>query len=55
MILAFKGAAILSEGDLIDALATARPGERVRLTVQRGSSRIPLTVKLGTQPSEAPS
>jgi putative serine protease PepD len=55
VIVAFNGTAVNGEGDLIDALAAARPGERVKLTVQRGSSRITLTVTLGLQPSQAPS
>jgi len=55
VIVAFNAATVASEGDLIDALAASKPGERVRLTVQRGSTRITLTVVLGTQPAQAPS
>lgn len=54
-IIGFNGTAIASSGDLIDALASAHPGEQVKLTVVRGSSRIILTVKLATQPAQAPS
>jgi putative serine protease PepD len=55
VIVAYNGTAVNGEGDLIDALAAAKPGERVRLTVERGSSRITLTATLGTQPAQAPS
>jgi putative serine protease PepD len=55
VIVAVNGAAVDTEGDLIDALAAAKPGDRVKLTVERGSSRITLIVTLGTQPSQAPS
>ncbi|MGP0033154.1 MAG: S1C family serine protease [Solirubrobacteraceae bacterium] len=55
VIVAFNGTAVNSEGDLIDDLAAAKPGDPVKLTVERGSSRITLTATLGTQPSQAPS
>jgi putative serine protease PepD len=55
VIVAFNGSAIASQGDLIDALAASHPGLVVKLTVQRGSSRIAITVRLGTQPAQAPS
>jgi putative serine protease PepD len=55
VIVAFNGTAITSEGDLIDALAASHPGQVAKLTVHRGSSRITITVTLGTQPAQAPS
>jgi putative serine protease PepD len=55
VIVAFNGAAIASDGDLIDALAASHPGQVVKLTVQRGSSPLTITVTLGTQPAQAPS
>ena len=55
VVVAFNGTPIGTEGDLIDALAAAHPGEQIRLTVQRGSSRITLIVTLATEPSQAPS
>ncbi|HYB28932.1 MAG TPA: trypsin-like peptidase domain-containing protein [Solirubrobacteraceae bacterium] len=54
VIVAFNGAAIAGDGDLVDALAASHPGQTVKLTVQRGSSRITITVTLGTQPAQAP-
>jgi putative serine protease PepD len=54
VIVAYDRTAISSEGDLIDALAASRPGQVVKLTVQRGSSRITITVTLGSQPAQAP-
>lgn len=55
VIVAYNHVTIANEGDLIDALATSRPGERVQLTVQRDSKTIVIAVTLGTQPSQAAS
>lgn len=55
LIVALNGTRIASSGDLIVALAAARPGEHAKLTVLRGASRMVLTLKLGTQPAQAPS
>jgi putative serine protease PepD len=55
LIVAFDGIPIASSGDLIDALAAAHPGQRVKLTILRGTSRIALTVELASQPVKAPS
>jgi len=54
VIVAFNGTAIAGEGDLIAALAAARPGGRVELTVLRGSSRLTLGATLVAQPNQAP-
>jgi S1-C subfamily serine protease len=51
VIVAFNGTAVTSDGALIDALAGAHPGQRVRLTVQRGANRLTLSLTLGTQPT----
>ena len=55
MIVAFDGIMIASSGDLIDALAAAHPGQRVKLTILRGTSRITSPVELASQPVKAPS
>lgn len=55
LIVAFNGKAIGSSSELIHELATARPGERIRLTVLRDASRITVSVTLGTQPTRPPS
>jgi putative serine protease PepD len=55
VIVVFDGTPIQNNGDLIDAIAAAHPGQQVHLTVRRGSSRFPITVTLGTQPAQAPS
>jgi len=54
VIIGFAGATIRSSGDLIAALTAARPGDQVNLTVQRGSSRITVTVKVVAQPAQVP-
>jgi len=54
IIVAVNGMTIASDGDLIDALAAARPGQHVKLTVLRGSNRISFAVTLAAQPTEAP-
>jgi S1-C subfamily serine protease len=48
LIIGFAGATIRSSGDLIAALTA----EQIKLTVQRGSSRITVTVKLVAQPAQ---
>jgi putative serine protease PepD len=39
--------------DLVAAIATHKPGDRVELTVRRGSQTVKLTATLGTQPTQA--
>ncbi|HEX6620180.1 MAG TPA: trypsin-like peptidase domain-containing protein [Solirubrobacteraceae bacterium] len=41
--------------DLVAAIATHKPGDRVELTVRRGSQTVKLTATLGTQPTQATS
>lgn len=55
VIVAFGGTPIDNPGDLIDALAAAHPGQRIKLTVRRASKRLTLSVTLGKQPAQAPS
>jgi putative serine protease PepD len=55
VIIAWGGETIATESALIDALAAAHPREQVTLTILRGNTRISVTVKLGAQPSQAPS
>jgi putative serine protease PepD len=55
VIIAWGGETITTEVALIDALAPAHPREQVTLTILRGHARISVTVKLGAQPSQAPS
>lgn len=55
VIIAWGGETIATESALIDALAAAHPREQITLTILRGNTRISVTVKLGAQPSQAPS
>ena len=51
LVTAIDDATIHGTSDLIAAIAGHAPGDEVRLTVERGSSRLSLTATLGTQPS----
>ena len=55
VIVGFAGTTIRSSGDLISALTSAKPGDQVKLTVLRGSSRITVTVRLVAQPAQVAS
>ena len=46
---------IKGTNDLVAAIATQKPGEKVTVTVRRGSNTSDLTVTLGTQPTQATS
>jgi putative serine protease PepD len=46
---------IKGTNDLVAAIATHKPGDKVTLTVRRGSDTTDLTVTLGTQPTQASS
>ena len=46
-------AAIKGTNDLVAAVAAHAPGDRVQVTVKRGSSAQTVTVTLGTQPTQA--
>ena len=52
-VIAIDGSAVHGSNDLIAAITSHRPGDSVRLTVRRGSSRVTVKVTLGTQPREA--
>jgi putative serine protease PepD len=45
--------AIHGTNDLVAAIAAHEPGDRVELTVRRGSQTVELTANLGTQPTQA--
>jgi putative serine protease PepD len=45
--------AIHGTNDLVAAIAAHEPGDRVELTVRRGSQTVELTATLGTQPTQA--
>ena len=45
--------AIHGTNDLVAAIATHKPGDRVELTVRRGAQTVKLTATLGTQPTQA--
>ena len=46
---------IKGSNDLVAAIATHKPGDKVTVTVRRGSDTSDLTVTLGTQPTQATS
>jgi putative serine protease PepD len=46
---------IKGTNDLVAAIATHKPGDKVTVTVRRGSDTSDLTVTLGTQPTQATS
>jgi putative serine protease PepD len=46
---------IKGTNDLVAAIATQKPGDKVTVTVRRGSNTTDLTVTLGTQPTQATS
>jgi putative serine protease PepD len=46
---------IKGTNDLVAAIATHKPGDKVTMTVRRGSDTTELTVTLGTQPTQATS
>lgn len=45
------GRAIAGRGDLVAAISEHEPGEKIELSVRRGSSTETVTATLGTQPS----
>ncbi|MEO8690882.1 MAG: trypsin-like peptidase domain-containing protein [Solirubrobacteraceae bacterium] len=49
------GTAIKNPNDLVAAVAARQPGDRVKLTVERGSRTLDTTVTLGTQPAQSAS
>ena len=55
VVTAFNGSPIHGSSDLVAAITSHRPGDRVKLTVRRGSGTTDITVTLATQPSQATS
>jgi putative serine protease PepD len=53
VVTAFDGSPVNGSNDLVGAITGHRPGDRVTLTVKRGSSTRDITVTLGTQPRQA--
>jgi putative serine protease PepD len=53
IVTALGNTTIKGSNDLVAAIATHKPGERVDVSVRRGSKTVQLTVTLGTQPTQA--
>jgi putative serine protease PepD len=53
VVTAVDGKTITGQNGLVSAIAAHKPGQKMTLNVQRGSSRLTLTVTLGTQPNQA--
>jgi putative serine protease PepD len=51
IVTAIDGKQITGSSDLVAAIAGRHPGDRIQLTVHRGSDTLTLTATLGTQPS----
>ena len=49
------GAKVQNANDLVAAIAAHHPGDKVAVTVERGSNTVKLTVTLGTQPAQSSS
>jgi putative serine protease PepD len=54
LITAFGGSTVVGPSQLVNDLAALKPGDKVTLTVTRGSKRVNLTATLATQPSRPP-
>jgi S1-C subfamily serine protease len=53
VIVRLDGSAVRGSSDVVAAISSHRPGDRVTLTVQRGSSRRTLSATLAAQPRQA--
>src|SRR5205085_12281919 len=53
VVTAFDGSPIHGSNDLVAAITARRPGDRVRVTVRRGSSSVTVTATLAAQPRQA--
>ncbi|HEX5620158.1 MAG TPA: trypsin-like peptidase domain-containing protein [Solirubrobacteraceae bacterium] len=53
VVTAIDGKQITGSGDLVAAISAHKPGDKIELTVRRGSSTEHLTATLATQPSSA--
>ena len=54
VLLSINGTSLQGSDDLINAIATLKPGQTVTVNVKRGSKHLTLHLTLGTQPSQAP-
>jgi putative serine protease PepD len=52
VITTFAGKSVADSTGLVSAIASHKPGEEVKVTVERGSGTQELTVTLGTQPTQ---
>jgi putative serine protease PepD len=52
VITAFDGTTVRDSSGLVAAIASHQPGDKVGVTVKRGSDTLHLTVTLGTQPTQ---
>src|SRR5436190_2088156 len=55
VVTAFDGSPIHGSNDLVAAITSHRPGDRVTLTVRRGSSNVSVSATLAAQPQRASS
>ena len=55
VVTAFDGSPIHGSNDLVAAITSHRPGDKVKLTVRRGSRSVEITATLATQPRQATS
>jgi putative serine protease PepD len=53
IVTALGNTPVKGSNDLVAAIATHKPGDKVDLTVRRGSQTLKVTVTLGTQPTQA--
>jgi putative serine protease PepD len=53
VVTAFDGSPIQGSNDLVSAITSHKPGDRVKLTVRRGSSSVEVTATLAAQPRQA--
>ena len=55
VVTAFDGTPVHGSNDLVAAITSHHPGDRVKLTVRRGSSSVEVTATLAAQPRQAAS
>jgi putative serine protease PepD len=51
IVTAIDGTKVTGSSQLVGAIATHKPGDKVKLTIKRGSQTLTLDVTLGTQPN----
>jgi putative serine protease PepD len=51
IVTAIDGTKVTGSSELVGAIATHKPGDKVTLTIKRGSQTLKVTVTLGTQPN----